>query len=261
MPSQSDLTEALRAHLEGERSAQHPLPEELAAYHEQQLSPEAAEGIRAHLAACPGCAAELLGLADLSEEDSGSEVSRAEMDTAWQRQRARLFPSPPAARAPARKTDAPFRLAWAAAASLGLAAALLAAVALAQWRTIAALRQPLANPPLVNLAPAGSVRQESEAASELLLPAKAQRVWAILNPVRELNASAYDVEILDPSGRAVLLFKDLQPSEAANFRLEIPRTVLAAGDYRVRLFEKNAESRQVLEEFELRVRLVPSPAP
>ena len=263
MPSRSDLTAALRTHLQGERFARHPLPEELAAYHEQRLSADEADEIRAHLVACPDCVAELLGLADLSEEkdDPRSEVSRAEMDAAWQRQRAQILPSPPASFTPAGRSIAPVRFAWAAAASLGLAATLLAVVAIAQWRTIATLRQPLANPPLVNLAPAGSVRQETGEASKLLLPARAQRIWVILNPIRELNAPAYDVEILAPQGQAVLRFKDLQPSEAANFRLEIPRTVLREGDYRILLFAKKAGSRQVLEEFELNVRLAPPPAP
>jgi len=263
MPSRPDLTEALRARLQGERYARHPLPEELVAYHEQRISSDEADEIRAHLVACPGCVAELLGLADLSEEkdDSGSEVARAEMDAAWQRQRARLFPSPPASFTPARKTTAPIHPAWAAAASLGLAAALLAVVAIAQWRTIATLSQPLANPPLVNLAPAGSVRQESGEASRLLLSANAQRAWVILNPARELSSPSYDVDLLDSKRRLVLRFQGLQPSEAANFRLEIPRTVLPVGDYRILLFARQAESRQFQEEFDLRVRSATSPAP
>lgn len=266
MPSRSDLTEALRAHLREGRHARHPLPEELVAYHEERLSPDAADEVRTHLVACPDCTSQLLGLADLADgqEDPGPEVSQAERDAAWQRQRTQLFPGPPAGLAgrPARrKAITPLRRAWVTAASLGLAAALLAVVAIAQWQTIAVLRQPSANPPLVNLAPAGSVRQESAEAPRLLLPPTAQRVWVILNPVRELHAAAYDVEVLAPDGRAVLLFKDLQASEAANFRLEIPRGVLTPGDYRVLLFARTAASRQVLEEFDLRVCLVPSPAP
>jgi hypothetical protein len=143
------------------------------------------------------------------------------------------------------------------AASFGLAAALLAVVSLVQWRTIVQLRQPQANPPLINLAPVGSVRQGEPAMPELRLPADAQRVWVILYPVAELNAPAYEVEVVAPHGGVVLRFENLQRSEAGNFRLEIPRDVLTEGDYRIVLFKRKAGSREAVEEFALRV--LPAP--
>lgn len=265
MPSSSDPTEALRAHLRGGRQGidRHPLPEQLTAYHERRLSPGEADEVRAHLATCPDCTTQLLELAALLDEqdDPGSEISREEMDAAWQRQRARLFPDRPAALAPERSAGPPLRRAWRTAASLGLAAALLAVVALLQWRTISRLQQAQTNPPLVNLAPAGSVRRGAEAAPELRLAAQTQRAWVILNPVAERTAPSYEVELVAPDGRIALRLTGLQKSEASNFRLEIPRAVLTAGDYRVLLYGRSDGHRWISEKFDLRISLSPPSAP
>lgn len=257
MPSSPDPTALLRAHFQREARAidRHPLPEQIVAYHERRLPPDEAEDVRAHLAACPDCTTQLLELAALldGEDDASSDLSRAELDAAWERQRAQLFPDAPVVSLDSRRPRAPLRWAWATAASMGLAAALLTVV-VDQRRTLEQLARPQANPPLVNLAPAGSVRQGLPEAPGLRLPADAERAWVILNPAAELSFPSYDVEVVAPTGEVVLRHEDLQSSEAANFRLEIPRKALAAkGDYRILLFGKKEGRRQALEEFPLRV--------
>lgn len=266
MSSRPDPTEPLRAHFRRERQAidRHPSPEQIVAYHERRLSPQETEDVRAHLAACPDCTAQLLLLADLLDEDDepGSDISPANLDAAWQRQRARLFPAPSVVSLEARRRRGPSpRWAWTTAASLGLAAALLAAMVVDQRRTIERLAQPQANPPLVNLAPVGSTRQGAQEASVLRLPADAERAWVILNPVAELDASTYDVEVVAPDGEVVLRLQDLSSSEEGNFRLEIPRGVLRPGEYRVLLFGKTAGQRQIVDEFALRVLSSPPSSP
>ncbi|HYG61088.1 MAG TPA: zf-HC2 domain-containing protein [Thermoanaerobaculia bacterium] len=257
--SSAEPAERLRAHFKRERRAidQHPTPERIVAYHECRLVPDEAEEIRAHLVACPDCTAELLDLAALleGEDDATSEISPAELDAAWQRQRARRLPDRPAA-PPERPwhRPAPPRRAWATAAVLGLAAALLAVVALDQRRTIALLQQPQANPPLVNLEPVDSVRQGLREAPELRLPAQGERIWMILNPSAELAASTYGIEVVAPDGAVVIRLEDIPSSEAGNFRLEIPRGALEAGSYRVLLEESTSGERRIVEEFALRVR-------
>jgi hypothetical protein len=253
MPSSSDPSERLRTHFRKERSAmhRHPLPEQITAYHERRLSPDEMEEMRAHLAACPDCTAELLDLVDLVEGGgpAGSAISRTDLDAAWQRHKPHL------ASLPAHRDEgggSPIHRPWPTVA-LGLAAALLAVIALAQWRTIAHLRQPQVNPPLINLVPVGSLRQGDEVVPELRPSAK-ERVWVILNPSIELDPAAiYAVEVVGPAGEAVLRFEDLQPSEAANFRLEIPRALLSPGSYQI-LLERGAGEGRLVQTFALDVR-------
>jgi hypothetical protein len=262
MPSSSDPTEPLRDFFHRERQSfdQHPAPEQIVAYHERRLSPEEMETFRTHLVACPDCTSQLLGLADLldggaADDVPAAEMSRAELDAAWQRQRERQFPIAPATLQDRRRLNAPpLRRAWAAAASLGLAAALLAAVVAVQWQTIARLKQPQVNPPLVNLVPMGSVRQGLQEVPELHLPAKTERAWVILNPEGELDFSSYDAELRVSDGKVVLRLADLPSSEAGNFRLEIPRALLAEGEYRIVLFGKKAGRSRNVGEFAFRVR-------
>jgi anti-sigma factor RsiW len=259
MPSSSDPADQLRAHFrEGSPIGPHPAPEQIVAYHEHRLPAEEMESLRAHLVACPDCAAQLVELAALVEGDDapGPEMSRAELDAAWQRQRGKLFPGSPLSFPDRRTHDAPPRLrrAWAAAASLGLAAALLAVVVAVQWRTIVRLERPQVNPPLVNLRLEGSVRQGNQKIRELHLTPEVERAWVILNPDGELDYPSYDAEIRSADGEVVLRLADLRSSEAGNFRLEIPRALLPEGEYRIVLLGKKGGQRRIVGEFELRVR-------
>jgi Putative zinc-finger len=236
---------------------QHPSAEQLVAYHERRLAMDEAEDVRAHLAACADCTAQLLALADLLEGDGASaaeEISRSDLDAAWKRQRERLLPRASVASLEERRAGkASRRWSWATAASLGLAAALAIAV-VAQWRTIERLEQPQANPPLVNLVPAGSVKRGSREISELRFPRGMERAWVILNPAEDLESSPYGVVITAADGRVVLSLHDLQISEAGNLRLEIPRAALKSGDYKILLLREKGSPHQIIEEYKLTVR-------
>lgn len=236
---------------------QHPSPERLVAYHEQRLAEDEAEDVRVHLVACADCTAQLLELADLLDGDGDgtarAELSSAELDAAWKRQRERLLPVAPVVSLEERAGKASLRWSWATAASLGLAAA-LAAVVIIQWRTIERLEQPQANPPLVNLVPADSVRRGNQESPELRFPEGTERAWVILNPADHLAPSPYGVAITAADGQVVLSLHGLQVSEAGNLRLEIPRAALKAGDYKVRLLLEKGARHAVIEEFKLTVR-------
>ncbi len=241
---------------------QHPLPERIVAYHERRLPPDEAEEIRAHLAVCPDCTTELLALADLYDgvDDPAAEVSPAGMETAWQRQRERLFPAEASSVVvplESRREVRPPRRDWRTAVPFALAASLLAVVALVQWRTIVRLEAPRANPPLVNLEPLDSTRSGAGAAPALNLPADSERLWVILNPSDPREDSLYEVHLAAPDGKVVLRFEDLEVSEEGNFRLEIPRSVLAPGDSTLYLYETAGARRWLVEKFLLSVAASP----
>lgn len=258
MPPISDPTDRLRAHFRRERQAldRHPAPEQIVAYHERRLSPGEAEQLREHLVDCPDCTVQLLELAALveAEDDPAPDLSSSDVEAAWQRQRRQLFPASPATLLDPGRFARPQRRAWATAASLGLAAALLAGVVVVQWRTIARLKQPQANPPLVNLEPAGSVRQEAQGISELRLSADVPRAWVILNPNTEEGFDSYDVEVFGPGGEKVFHLEGFAISEAGNIRLEIPCAALPAGDYRFVLTGRKGGQHRAAGEFALHVR-------
>lgn len=235
---------------------QHPSPERLVAFHERQLAEDEAEDVQAHLMACADCTAQLLELADLLDEDGDgaarSEISRSELDAAWQRQRERLPQVAPVVSLEERRAGRTLRRwSWMTAASLGLAAA-LALVVVAQWRTIDLLKQPRVNPPLVNLEPAGSVRAGSPEVSELRFPEGEEWAWVILNPALEPDSSLYDIKIVAADGEVALSFQDRPISEDGNFRLEIPRASLEEGSYRILLFKAGQD--RIIGKFGLKVR-------
>ncbi len=242
----------------------HPSAERIAAYHERRLAPGEAEEMRAHLAACPGCTAELLAFAECFDEpeDSASGLSAAEMDAAWRRQRERPAPAlpvrpAPAAPPPRRSTRGSRGLTV----FLGLAASLFAALSLVQWQMISRLREPRANPPLVNLAPVGSLRRGTEDVSVLEVPPAARRGWVILDPVAEPNDAAYDAELVAPGGGRLLLLEDLRGSEKGNFRLDLPVSLLREGEHRILLRTRRGDGRAEVTEFKVRVHLSPPPVP
>jgi anti-sigma factor RsiW len=253
MPSDFDPTPELRDHFRRQRSAadRHPSPEQLVAFHEDRLSPQELEAVREHLAACPDCTTQLLALAEPFEGDEGEpeEVSPADVDAAWQRQRERLFPGAEAP--PLRWRFSPLQKAWGTAAALGLAAALLSFVVVRQGLDLARLRQPQLNPPLVNLEPSGLSRQPARVA-ELQFPAGAERAWVILNTQARLPDSFYDIHVVAPDGKVVHRFESVPKSEKSNFRIEIPRGLLPAGTYSLMLV---AQGRRIyiVDQFDLRV--------
>jgi hypothetical protein len=264
MPSSSDATDRLRTHLRAARSAaaSHPAPEELFAYHLGQLSPAVEEALREHLVGCRDCAAIVLELATFleGEEAPGSDLPAIDLKAAWRRNRAASSSGDSGpVRAPDRRAARP-RLAWAVAAGLALVSTLLGFEVVDQGRTLARLRRPQANPPLVNLVPVGSLRSTTDRPAELRFAPQVERAWIILNAEAELDSPPYRVEVIAATGLAVLRIDDLEGSEAGNLRIELPRDLIPPGSYRLLLTRAGEATRQVVAEFEIAVLAgVPSP--
>lgn len=244
----TDLRQELRALRAA--AGPHPAGEDLAAYHDGWLPGDEAEAVREHLTRCPECAELLLERAALDEPAAGDPpLSRLRTAAAWRRLRAR--------RASRRKrrfgtSVAAARPAWAAAACLALVAAGLGLWGLEQDRTVRELSRPRINPPLVNLAPS-TARTAPRPGGVARLTAGRARVWLILNPEAPLTASSYRVEVLDPAGESVLRLGGLEPSEAENFRLELPGDRLPPGRYRIVLSAPGDGGWAAIEEYGLEV--------
>ncbi len=255
--SGSDLKEVLRAHFRQARpvSVRHPSPEQLAAYHDDQLSSEDEEAIRQHLVDCEDCAAIVLQLAADSESPAvpGDEVSDFEVAAAWRRQRVRLLEGGALPAGEVAKTPAALRRAWATAASLAFLT-----LALSLWigslrQTVQELREPQINPPVLNLEPVGTVRDVASPVPAIELSAGVSRGWLILNLVEDPQAPSYRVEFMASDGRSVWVREGLQKSEANNFRLELTGDLLPPGQYRVVLSARREMRHELIAEYSLRI--------
>jgi Putative zinc-finger len=256
MPSRADPEAELKVYFRRRRPVEspHPAPETLAAYQADRLPPAEEEAVREHLVSCPDCAALVLEFAALcAAPDGDSEVADREVAAAWRRQRSHLFGAAAGETPGWRRVAASPRWAWATAACLALAAAGLGLWTAHQGRILAELRQVQVNPPLINLTPMGSLRQPGTEPAVVRFPPGAPRAWLILNPEAPLDAAAYEVDFVAADGQSRLTLRDLTPSEAHNFRLELPRGRLPAGEYRVRLVALEAGRRRPLEEYAVRL--------
>ena len=255
--SGSDLKEMLRAHFRQARpvSVRHPSSEELAAYHDDQLSSEREEEIRQHLVHCDDCAAIVLQLAADSESpaEPGDEVSDFEVAAAWRRQRVRLLEHGALPGAEVARTPPALRRAWATAASLAFLT-LASSLWIANLRqTVQELRTPQINPPVVNLEPLGSVRDPASPVPVVELSAGASRGWLILNLTEDSDYSSYRVEFVTSDGRTVWVRDGLQKSEAGNFRLELTKEILPPADYRIGLAGLSEGRYEPVAEYSLRI--------
>lgn len=253
-----DLETALDEVLEaGAAAGGHATPDLLVAYHHEALSPEEADRVQEHLAACRSCAdllLELVRFSEDSEEDeahAGSEgVVDLEAEADWRALRSRIAGSeaPDAARtsyAERRQRSRPRYQAF------GLAASLFLSVVLGFWvavlrQELRALREPQVNVAIVNLYTEEYHRGDPD---EGTVPGDAERFVAILTLPSDFRSSVeHRVEILTADGRHV--WSGLgQPTRAGTFHLELSRRLLAPGEYRIRVLEAD----KPVAEFDLRL--------
>ncbi len=228
----------LREHFRQSRAvSQHPAPEQLAAYHDDQLSSEREQAIRQHLVHCEDCAAIVLQLAADADSpaEPDAEVSDFEVAAAWRRQRVRLLEHGALPAAEGVRTPPALRLAWATAAALALVILPLSLRVGSLRQTVRELREPQINPPVLNLEPVGTVRDVAVPVPAIELSSGFSRGWLILNLVEDPQALSYRVEFITSDGRTAWAREGLRKSEAGNFRLELTGDFLLPGQYRVLL--------------------------
>jgi hypothetical protein len=217
----------------------HPSPEELTAYHDGRLSKRSTARVCRHLGVCFDCPDLLLEL----ERFLGplpAETGTADTTASWQELRRRLFAQPrprawqgsPAWRLPS--DFASLRVAYTLA-----AASLLAAVALSVWSLSP---HAIPNLPMAVVVMPG-VRRGLEPPQEIRVPPAG--IVLILDPARLRSETGLRLEILDPSGRRIGAVDGLR-SDSDLVRALLPRSLLPAGELRLRLTGRGAAEEVIL---------------
>lgn len=252
----SELRAAVAGLVAGGDSGPHLTEDEIAAYHAGTLPADAAERAQDHLLACRECTDLLLGRAELADE--GEPVPSAELGAAWQRMQSRLPPAAPQPLAspaplpfPRRRRQAPVWL-GALAASL-----LVAVVGLSAWvaslrRTVDELSRPQVDTPVVDLFPS-PLRGSREEVPVAPLAPDARSFLLVLNPQDQRVFPRYEVVITRAGGGAVWQGKLRRDEQLGSFRLLLPRALMAAGSYEIRLWGVGTAGRAPLGEYGLKV--------
>lgn len=229
---------------------EHPLPEELLDYHAGDLREEDGERIQEHLALCPACVRTLLDLEafpDVEPVRAEDRLTDVELARAWQRLKQTAAPA-----APGRARVQPPVLALAA-------VLLLAVVGLSLWVVrlrgeVRALSSPQTSVLVADLIPQKEAVERAEGAEEVVLvPSWADRVLLILNLADPATHPAYRIEILAQDGREVWSRAGVRRSADGTFALEVPRRLLPAGRYRIRLFGIAGGSEVPVAEYRVRI--------
>ena len=257
---QIDLEAAARAVMAASGDDGHPSPEELLSYHEGEGTDETHQRILRHLAACPRCTRTVLDMAsfpDVEPVDETRRVTEDDLARHWRRFQDRLREDDAKDGAlednvvvgPAswfHRLGSSLRFAQAAAAvlfvtTLGLTLALLSP---------RDPSRPRVNLPIVELVPDGTERDRGET---VRLSASADGVVVVLALVETRSFASYEVTIQGETGDVRWTRSGVERSAAGVFVLEIPRTFLGSGRYRIDLAGLDAERRVELATYALEI--------
>lgn len=249
--AESDFSSLLRSRFQGGRPSpdDHPSPEELVAYRGETLDPDDREAIRAHLLVCAECAELLLELAALEQSPGAAseELSEVELETAWRKQRQRLFPR--------RLPSLSLVGGWAAAACLALLAGALALEVRDLRRTTAELFN-LDLPRVI--AKEGGERDPGTAELPLLELEKGKPGIVLLLLPNDLPFTSYRAELFSvdstPVETAPVLVRDGLSAAEKLLLIQVTTDLLPAGEIRVVVFGRRQDRYEKIEEYGLRVR-------
>lgn len=228
----------------GQAVRHHPTPDLLAAYQANELMAEENAAIQEHFSQCRECSEMLLDLkafADPSEDETAKIITEGWLTSAWQRLRARLAWESERVRRPARWLASP-RLAHAVSACL-----LVALLGLGTWvawlqAEMRRLDKPLINFPIVavDLATGGGEQVGIE------IPSEADRFLLVAAAPSDVvdRLPAFGLEVVGGNGQVVWDGGGLTLDESGRLKLEVPRRLLPAGRYRLRLLDLRYGQRE-----------------
>lgn len=233
------------------KTIEHPEADELVAYYEGTLSPGDMQRIQDHLLACRECAELIVDLEGLGDPEfgTGEVIPDESAELVWRnvRQQIRRDERP--------SNVVPFRAVprWVQPLAAMLVLSTLALSGWVAWLRgqVRDLSSPQLNAPVLDLYPAGSTRGEGPAVQTV--PPEARLFTVILNPAGRPAFETYELEILDAGG-VVRRDGGLKPNPYGSFSVTLPKDLLGAGDFRVRLVGiDSGGGRQTVEEYALRI--------
>jgi len=90
---------------------------------------------------------------------------------------------------------------------------------------------------------------------EITIPADAKQVLLVLNVLAEPSDADFVVEMFDLPAKGPPRWRGdgLQPGDVGNFVVALPRELLPAGQYLIRVSGRDGEATKVVVEYEVRV--------
>lgn len=222
----------------GRSTKDHPSVEMLAAYHEDQLSPETDKEIQEHFVDCPECPELVLDL-DRFNSKAALEAARQDLsdtwvESAWRRLRSRLVVEAPPAQSALRWLRSPV-LAWSLTVLLTPCAATLWLRLGELLEQLHRLETPQLNPPSWIVRPASTLRSAEPPPPELDVPAGAYRFLLVLDSEDVSEHQDYRLEIRNGRGEILWEESGLHKNEEGAFVVNLSRRFLPAGAYLFRV--------------------------
>jgi hypothetical protein len=214
----------------------HPTPDLLAAYQANELTAAENAAIQEHFSQCRECSEMLLDLKAFADpsEDETVEITEPRLTTAWQRLRARLAWESESVRWSPRWLADPRH---AHTLSACLLVALLGVSAWVAWlqTEMRRLDQPLINFPIVaiDLDTGGGEPVGIE------IPSDAERFLLVAAAHSDIvdRSRDYGLEVVGGNGQVIWNGGGLTLDKGGSLTLEVPRRLLRAGPYRLRLLD------------------------
>lgn len=116
---------------------------------------------------------------------------------------------------------------------------------------VAALSEPQPNLLIADLYPVDAIRGSARASTTIVIPSGANVFAVILNGVTDRSYPDYRVDIFDRLGTKIWSGGNLRKTEFGNFTLALPRRLLPAGEYRLRLQGVNRSRVTLLEQYSI----------
>jgi hypothetical protein len=115
---------------------------------------------------------------------------------------------------------------------------------------VAELSRPQLNVPIVDLDPRDSTRGAAAQGPRIIsIPATANVFTLILNVEGQPSFSDYSLEIADSSGTVIWAGGGLQKSPSDTFTVAIPRRLLYAGRYQIKLYGARGDRKELIEDY------------